>query len=148
MTLLIAFLMLVFLSVPAFSATAHDFAGTVLKVSEPNGLKVRITESGLQGLGNSTEVILAQTLPDLSYFRGKELQFDIVGHDILGRPVCDAYLDGKSIQDVYYCIKYPDYCELYGSDFRNELIGYDYYSPCYNGYCSYYYPAGCYSCSA
>lgn len=144
---LVASLVLILLPIPALCAPAHDFAGTVLKVSEPNGLSVRITESGLKDLGNSIDVILAQPLPDLSYLRDKELQFYLVGHDILGRPVCDAYLDGKSIQDVYYCKKYPDYCELYGSDFRNELIGYDFYSPCYNGYCSSRYPVGCYSCN-
>lgn len=143
-----AFLTLLLLSMPALSAPAHDFAGTVQRVSEPSELFVKITETQIQGLGNSTDVILKQPLPDLSYLRGKKLQFDVMGHDILGRPVCDAYIDGRSVQDAYYCMKYPDYCELYGSDFRNELIGYDFYNPCYNGYCSDYYPAGCHSCSA
>jgi hypothetical protein len=48
--LLIAFLMLVLLPISALSATVHDFTGTVMKVSEPNGLNVRITELELQDL--------------------------------------------------------------------------------------------------
>lgn len=34
------------------------------------------------------------------YFQGKDLRFDVTGHDILGRPVVDAYLGNARIQDL------------------------------------------------
>jgi len=132
----VTLLMLFLLCLPAFSEVAHDFSGTVLRVSDQNGLYVNVTQPGTTGLRGNVEVLLKQPLPDLNYFIGSELQFDILGHDILGRPVCDAYLAGSSIQDVYYCKKYPDLCALYGSNFRSDLIGRD-----YPFYYPYYYPS-------
>jgi hypothetical protein len=109
------------------AAQTYDFTGFVLKVSEPNALYVNVTQSNTIALGK-TEVLLKQPLPDLSYFKNKVLQFDILGHDILGRPVCDVYLNGRTIQDVYYCIKYPSLCAYYGPYFNNQLIGTEAYS--------------------
>jgi hypothetical protein len=109
------------------AAQTYDFTGFVLKVSEPNALYVNVTQSNTVALGK-TEVLLDQPLPDLSYFKDKVLQFDILGHDILGRPVCDVYLNGRTIQDVYYCIKYPSLCAYYGPYFNNQLIGTEAYS--------------------
>jgi hypothetical protein len=142
-----ALVMLLFFPTPAFSTLTYDFVGTVLKVSEPNSLFVNVTESRIEGLKGDTEVLLKQPLPDLSSFKGKELQFDILGYDILGRPVCTVYLDGIRIHDVYYCNKYPEYCDYNSRIFPNELIGYDLYGPCYNGCRSYYGQSGCYSCN-
>ena len=142
-----ALVMLFFFPTPAFSTLTYDFVGTVLKVSEPNSLFVNVTESRIEGLKGDTEVLLKQPLPDLSSFKGKELQFDILGYDILGRPVCTVYLDGIRIHDVYYCNKYPEYCDYNSRIFPNELIGYDLYGPCYNGCRSYYGQSGCYSCN-
>ncbi|HUI40176.1 MAG TPA: hypothetical protein VLY86_04555 [Methanothrix sp.] len=116
---------------PAMTASSagptYDFTGFVLKVSEPNLLYVNVTQSNTIALGK-TEVLLNQPLPDLSYFNNKVLQFDILGHDILGRPVCDVYLNGRTIQDVYYCIKYPALCAYYGPYFNNQLIGTEAYT--------------------
>lgn len=116
----------------------YDFMGVVLKVSEPNALYVNVTKSNTIALGK-TEVLLNQPLPDLSYFRDKELQFDIIGPDILKRPVCDVYLNGRTIQDVYYCIKYPAMCAYYGPYFNNQLIGTEAYSMQYYSWPYHYY---------
>ncbi len=117
------------------SVSAFDFAGTVTEVSQSNGMCINITDRGATEFTGKVEVLLDQSIADLSCFRDKELHFDILGYDILGRPVCNAYFNGMTIQNVYYCGKYPDLCALYGSSFRNELIGRDY---------SQYYPWGGY----
>ncbi len=143
----VALVMLFFFSTPAFSILTHDFVGTVSEVSEPNSLLVDVTESRIVDLKGDTEVLLEQPLPDLSFVNGKELQFDIIGYDIMGRPVCTPYRDGIRIHDVYYCNKYPEYCRYGARIFPNELIGYDLYGPYYNGCHSCYGQSGCYSCN-
>ncbi|MDD1760825.1 MAG: hypothetical protein LUQ59_01200 [Methanothrix sp.] len=120
------------------SGLAYDFVGTVEKISEPNGMTVNVTQSGTLGLHAEVEVLLDKPLDGLSYFRGKELQFDILGHDILGRPVCDAYLDGTDIREVAYCRLNPIECNFkkYAPyDWTNQYV----YAPCYYGQCNYYY---------
>jgi len=139
--------MLLFFPAPAFSDLSYDFVGTVLEVSEPNSLFVSVKESRMEDLKGDIEVLLKQPLPDLSSFNGKELQFDISGYDILGRPICIAYLDGIRIHDVYYCNKYPEYCHYNNRIFPNELIGYDLYGPYYCGSHSYYGQGSCYYCN-
>ncbi|OPY48990.1 MAG: hypothetical protein A4E48_02492 [Methanosaeta sp. PtaU1.Bin060] len=109
------------------TAQTYDFTGVVFRVSEPNALYVNVTKSSTIALGK-TEVLLNQPLPDLSYFNGKELQFNIIGHDILKRPVCDVYFNGRTIQDAYYCMKYPSTCAYYGQYFNNQLLGTEAYS--------------------
>lgn len=122
-------------------AGAYDFSGIAIKVSEPNSLYVSVTSSNTNTItvGSKIEVLFEQPLADLSYFRNQELQFDITGHDILGRPVCDVYLNGRTIQDVYYCIKYPALCAYYGPYFNNQLIGTEAYSGRYYYFWPYYY---------
>lgn len=128
-------------------AGSYDFSGIALKVSEPNSMTVSVTSSSTNeiALGSKVEVLFEPGLADLSYFRNKALQFEILGHDILGRPVCDVYLNGRKIQDVYWCRQYPALCAYYGSYFNNELIGteaysgrYYYYWPYYHGSYPYY----------
>lgn len=136
----IALILLLSLPLLVFSALAYDFAGTVEKVSEPNGMTVNATKPDTYGLQAKVEVLLDKPLADLICFKGKELQFDILGHDILGRPVCEAYLDGVNIRYVYYCRQNP----VDGSDCRNclayEWTGRYLYTPC-DGQCRSYYPS-------
>jgi hypothetical protein len=82
----IALILLLSSPLLAFSALAYDFVGTVVRVSEPNGMTVDVTQPGTYGLQAKVEVLLDKPLADLISFTGKELQFDIMGHDILGRP--------------------------------------------------------------
>jgi len=121
----IALLMLFVLCLPAFADPTYDFSGITLSISDPNGLYVDVTQPGTTGLKGNVEVLLEKPMPDLYYFAGIELQFDILGHDILGRPVCDAYFAGSPIQDLYYCREYPDLCAFYGPDFENRLYNWD-----------------------
>lgn len=122
-----------------FSALAYDFAGTVEKVSEPNGMTVNVTQPGTYGLQAEVEVLLDKPLADLICFKGKELQFDILGHDILGRPVCEAYLDGVNIRYVSYCRQNPVDCSYGRNCLVREWTGRHLYAPCY-GLCRSYYP--------
>jgi hypothetical protein len=92
------------------SALAYDFSGRVERVYEPNIMFVNVTPSGTYGLQATVEVLLDAPLDALAYFRGKDLQFEVQGHDILGRPICKAYLEETDIRDAYYCILYPVEC--------------------------------------
>jgi hypothetical protein len=139
----VALILLLSLPLLAFSALAYDFVGTVEKVSEPNGMTVDVTQPGTYGLQAKVEVLLDKPLADLICFKGKELQFEILGHDILDRPVCEAYLDGINIRYVYYCRQNPVDCS-YSSYCRNspayERTGRYLYAPCYGQQCQSYYP--------
>lgn len=121
----VVLLMVLVICLPALSDIPHDFEGTVLGVSGQNGLYVEVTQPGTTGLEGDVHLLLKQPVPNLFYFLGSELQFDILGHDILGRLVCDAYFAGGPIQDVYYCGEYPDVCAFYGPHFRGNLYNWD-----------------------
>lgn len=133
----IALILLLSLPLLVFSALAYDFVGTVEKVSEPNGMTVNVTQSGTYGLQAKVEVLLDKPLADLIYFKGKELQFEILGRDILGRPVCEAYLNEINIREVYYCRQNPVDCSYRRNYLAWEWTG-RYYIPCY-GQCRSYY---------
>jgi len=78
----------------------------------------------------------------LLYFQGKELSFNLLGYDILGRPICDAYFNGLPIEDYtseygYYSHPYGYYSPQYG--YYSPMNGsysppYGYYSPPYGNY--------------
>ncbi len=121
----VVLLMLLAICLPALSDIPHDFAGIVLGISDQNGLYVEVTQPGTTGSIGGVHMLLKQPAPNLYYFLGSELKFDILGHDILGRLVCDAYFAGGPIQDVYYCGEYPDVCAFYGSHFRGNLYNWD-----------------------
>ncbi len=87
----VVLLMLLVICPPALSDIPHDFAGTVLGISDQNGLYVEVTQPGTTGLIGGVHMLLKQPVPNLYYFLGSELKFDILGHDIIGRLVCDAY---------------------------------------------------------
>lgn len=151
--LCIALALFIFLPSLVISAFAYDFVGTVEKISEPNGMIINVTQPGTYGLQAKVEVLLDKPLSTLSSFKGKELQFEILGHDILGRPVCDAYLAGTNIRDVSYCQLNPVECsyarnarDYYGyydytwTTYTNEWPeGYIVTAPC-NGDCQHYFP--------
>ena len=106
--------------VPAVSQVPTDLVGTVLNIRDENSMYVNFTKSNIPGIEEAMLILLPQPVPikDLIYFQGKELSFSLLGHDILGRPVCDAYFDGIPIID--YLKRY----ETYG----NYAPGYGYYS--------------------
>ena len=72
---------------------------------------VNFANSNIPGIEGATLILLPRPVPmrDLMYFQGRELSFSLLGHDILGRPVCDAYFDGIPID--YYLKRY----EMYGN---------------------------------
>ena len=137
----LALIILFIFTSPALSTATYDFVGTVLKTTETNGLYVNITQSNIEGLFGPTEILLETPMAELSYYRGQELQFDMLGHDILGRPVCNAYYNGVGIRDAYYCKKNPDQCynpkRYYAYEPPTYLPTY-YYRYCTGGDCPRY----------
>ena len=122
-----------------FSSHAYDFSGKVEKISEANRMTVNVTQPGTYGLQAKVEVLLDSPLPDLSCFKDRVLQFDILGHDILGRPVCDAYLDGINIRHLYFYRQNPLECSYCQSCLSRGWAGRYLYIPCSGG-CQPYYP--------
>jgi hypothetical protein len=140
-----ALLLLFSLSLLVLSSAAYDFMGTVLKVTEPNSLTVNITQPGTYGLQAKVEVLLDKPLANLASFKGKELQFEMLGHDILGRPICEAYLNGINIRNVYdgwqppIVYGYRPGYYYYGWEWDGRYDG-RYFTPCIGQYRSYYFP--------
>ncbi|MCK9440540.1 MAG: hypothetical protein M0Q13_03860 [Methanothrix sp.] len=143
-----ALFLLISLPLLLFPVHAYDFAGTVEKVSETNSMTVNVTQAGTYGLQAKVEVLLDKPLAGLTYFKGKELQFEIQGRDILGRPVCEAYLNGINIQEVSNCRLNPVECSYLRNYPAWKWAGYDYsgdyyiqyYAPCNGWQCQPYYP--------
>jgi len=134
----IALFLLFTMPLLVLAANAYDFMGTVVKVAEPNGMTVNVTQSGTYGLQATVEVLFDGPLANLDSFKGKELQFEILGHDILGRPVCEAYLNGINIREVYNGWQNPVGYSYHSGYADWEWAG-RYYMPCF-GQCRSYYP--------
>jgi hypothetical protein len=45
------------------------------------------------------QVVLSAPINNLHDYKGKELRFDVLGHDLLGRPIVDPYLGNTRIED-------------------------------------------------
>ncbi len=141
----IALFLIFFLSLLALPSAAYDFTGTVVKVTEPNSITVNITQPGTYGLQAKVEVLLDKPLANLASFKGKELQFEMLGRDILGRPICEAYLNGINIRNVYdgwqppIVYGYRPGYYYYGWGWDGRYDG-RYYAPCFGQCRSYYYP--------
>jgi hypothetical protein len=141
----IALILLFTFPLLAIPAAAYDFAGTIVKVTEPNSLTVNITQPGTYGLQAKVEVLLEKPLANIASFKGKELQFEMLGRDILGRPICEAYLNGINIRNVYdgwqppIVNSYRPGYYYYGWEW-DERYDRRYYAPCFGQCRSYYYP--------
>jgi hypothetical protein len=109
--------------------------GTVLSIRDENSMYVNFTNSNNPGMEGATLILLSKptSMRDLMYFQGKELSFSLLGHDILGRPVCDAYFDGMPID--YYLKRYERY-GYYSPEYGYYSPVYGYYSPGYGYYSS------------
>ena len=115
--------------------------GTVLSIRDENSMYVNFANSNIPGMEGPTLILLPRpvSMKDLKYFQGKELSFSLLGHDILGRPVCDAYFDGIPIDSYlklhesygYYSPEYKYYSSRYNGYY---YPGYEYYSSAYSGY--------------
>jgi hypothetical protein len=140
-----ALLLLFSLSLLVLPSAAYDFTGTVVKVSEPNSITVNITQPGTYGVQAKVEVLLDKPLANLASFKGKELQFEMLGHDILGRPICEAYLNGINIRNVYdgwqppIVYGYRPGYYYYGWEWDGRYDG-RYFTPCIGQCRSYYFP--------
>jgi hypothetical protein len=109
--------------VPTASQVPGPLVGTLLTIRDENSMYVNFTKSNIPGMKGATLILLPRTVPMriLLYFQGKELSFSLLGYDILGRPICDAYFNGLPIED--YSSEYGYYSHQYG-----------YYSPWYGYY--------------
>ncbi len=116
---------------PAVSQTTGLLVGTVLDVKDENSMIVDITSSNVPGIYGTTLILLPHPIPmrQLIYFQGKQLSFNLLGYDIQGRPICDAYYNGIPI----------DYFEYYAIMNYNKYYyyPYNYYYASYSSYSSY-----------
>jgi hypothetical protein len=77
-----------------------DIVGTIYKVTEPKGIYINITESNITSLHGIIQVVLSAPINNLQDYKGKELRFDVLGRDILGRTIVDPYLGNTRIEDL------------------------------------------------
>lgn len=89
---------LLFISV--VHSASGSVIGTVLDATNSNDLYINIKESNDASLAGVVHVILSMPVFYPEYFQGKDLRFDVIGHDILGRPVVEAYLGNARVQDL------------------------------------------------
>jgi hypothetical protein len=85
---------------PAISQAPEYLSGTVLSIRDENSMYVNFPNSNIPGMQGATLILLPRPviMRDLLYFQGRELSFSLLGHDILGRPVCNAYFEGMPIE--------------------------------------------------
>lgn len=95
-TMIISLLLLTSLA----SALPNDLTGTVVKTDGENSLWINITEPNEYNLMGVVQVLLSRPEEGLQSFVGDELQFDVLGRDILGRPVVEAYYRGVPIGNI------------------------------------------------
>ena len=93
-------LLVLLLLVPAVQAVPGDIVGTIYNVTENKGTYINITESNITSLHGIIQVVLSASINNLQNYRGKELRFDVLGHDILGRPIVDPYLGDSRIENL------------------------------------------------
>ena len=93
-------LFVLLLLVPAVQAVPGDIVGTIYNVTETNGIYINITESNIMSLHGIIQVVLSAPINNLHDYKGKELRFDVLGHDLLGRPIVDPYLGNTRIEDL------------------------------------------------
>ena len=130
--------------VPTASQVPGSLVGTFLTIRDENSMYVNFTKSNIPGMEGTTLILLPRpvSMKILLYFQGKELSFSLLGHDILGRPICDVYFNGLPIEDYtseygYYSHPYGYYSPQYG--YYSPMNGYyspsdGYYSPPYGNY--------------
>ncbi len=123
--------------VPILSQVPGSLIGTLLSIRDENSMYVNFTKSNIPGMEGATLILLPRpvSMRILLYFQGKELSFSLLGYDILGRPICDAYFNGLPIGDYtseyeYHSHQYGYYSPQYGY----YSPGYRYYSPPYGYY--------------
>ena len=133
------------------SQALEYLVGTVLSIKDENSMYVNFTNSNIQGIKGAMLILLPRpvSVKDLMYFQGKELSFSLLGHDILGRPICDAYFDGISIDNYlkrdemrgYYPPRYYSPGHGYSSEYGYSTeYGYSSESGYYSSGYGYYYP--------
>ncbi len=110
---MLAALLLIFTTImPAVSQAPGNLVGTVVDVRDDNSMYVDFGASNIPGMQGVTLILLQNPVPirEMLFLRGRQLTFALLGHDILGRPICDAYYYGININYLYY---YPDHGYYY-----------------------------------
>lgn len=126
------------LVVPAVSQTPQYLVGTVLSIKDTNSMYVDFGQTNVPGMQGSTLILLSGpvSMRTLLSFQGKQLSFNVLGHDILGRPVCDAYYNGRPLSFYTDLGYYIDYYSDTGYSGYYPYNGYMYSG--YYGYSGYY----------
>ncbi len=106
---MLAALSLIFAMImPAVSQTPGYLVGTVVSVKDDNSMYVDFGASNIPGMQGVTLILLPNPVPfrEMLFLNGKQLTFVLQGHDILGRPICNAYYNGIPINYLYYYYYY------------------------------------------
>ncbi len=76
--------------------------GIVTMVQDKNSMYVDFGASAFPDLQGNMLVLLPRPLifTDLHSLQGVNLTFRLIGHDLLGRPIMDAYYNGYLIDDL------------------------------------------------
>jgi hypothetical protein len=86
----IAALLLVLLAGSA-AGLQYDLAGTVIRVIDDGILDINVTDS--EDFAGVVQVLLVNPVQSPQALLNRELQFNILGRDILGRPVVEQATD-------------------------------------------------------
>ncbi len=79
----------------------NDFIfGTILNATDSNSFYINVTSSNITGVTGVMQVLSARPQKGLADFVGKDLFFDVVGHDTLGRLVVDRYYYNEQNQNL------------------------------------------------
>ena len=85
-------LLLLLLIAPIVQGANTSFIfGMVLNTTDANSFYINITSSNITDVTGIIQVISAKPQNELVNFIGKNLLFNVVGHDMLGRLVVDGY---------------------------------------------------------
>jgi len=130
------------LAAPAVSQAPQYLVGTVLSIRDENSMYVNFMQSNIPGMQGPTLVLLPRPIAmrNLQYFQGMQLTFSLLGHDILGRPICDVYYNGiplDSFADYKYLLDY-----FAGTGYSSQYYvssGYSSYYSTGSGYSGTYY---------
>jgi len=77
------------------SGLQYDLAGTVIRATEEGILDINVTES--EDFAGIVQVYLLYAIQNPQSMLNREVQFNVLGKDILGRPVVEQVAD-----DMYW----------------------------------------------
>jgi hypothetical protein len=94
------FLLLLLIAPIVQGANTSFIFGMVLNTTDANSFYINITSTNITDVKGIIQVISAKPQNELVNFIGKDLLFNVVGHDIQGRLVVDGYYYKEQNQNL------------------------------------------------